>query len=64
MQPKYRGNGTPERTGSHSFSSTPYRVDVYTYTPLPLPALATTLAEFGAELDRHQVTSVCSDPSL
>jgi len=27
MQPKYRGNGTPERTGSLSFSNTPFRVD-------------------------------------
>ena len=41
MQPKYRGNGTPERTGSLSFSDPPFRVDVDAWTTLSLPATAT-----------------------
>ena len=40
MQPKHRGKGTPERTGSFLFSNTLFRVDVDTYTwqrRLPVP---------------------------
>lgn len=46
MQPTYRGNGTPDRTGSLSFSDGPFRVDVDTCTTLSLPAIATRVAEF------------------
>ncbi|MCY3924875.1 MAG: hypothetical protein OXG52_05110, partial [bacterium] len=40
---------------------TRFQVDVDTCTDLSLPAIATLLAEFLAELDLQRVTLVCND---